>query len=165
MFNSLPIAAAKDVIEWLDTNPGFFRLLQIVLWGTNHPIWGLIILLVILALLWNLFKGFSYLVAIVARELMQAPMKLLRLFWGASAKSMQQVSNLALKQLTGKKNTELPALPPAKSQLVQMDKQQRLTEIASRLEEIQKEQNQLLQEVSTILDTDKINVEVSPELR
>ncbi|HEY9299742.1 MAG TPA: hypothetical protein VIQ31_25945, partial [Phormidium sp.] len=154
-----------DVIHWLDTNPGVFRLLQLVLWGTEHPIWGLIILLIILALLWNLFKGFSYLVAILSRELMQAPMKLMRFFWGVSTKSIQQASNLALKQLTGKKNPELLALPPAKSQPVQIDKQQRLVEISSRLEEIQKEQIELLQEVSVLLGVDKVNVEISPDLK
>lgn len=166
MFNTLLIAiASNDVIEWLNTNPKVLRLLDFVLWATNHPIWGLIILLIILALLWNLFKGFSYLVAIIARELVQAPMKLLRFSWRVSTKSIQQVGNLAIKQLTGKKNTELPALPPASSQIVQIDKQQRLTEISSRLAEIQKEQNELLQEVASLLGGEKITVEVTQDLR
>lgn len=166
MFNSLPIAiASNDVMQWLDTNPVVFRLLQLVLWGTEHPIWGLFILLIILALLWNLFKGFSYLLVMLAKEIIQAPMKLLRLFWRVSTKSMQQVSNLTLKQLTGKKNTEIPALPPASSQPLQIDKQQRLAEISSRLAEIQKEQNELLQEASVILDCDRVNIEVSQVLK
>ncbi|MBE9224473.1 hypothetical protein IQ264_03155 [Phormidium sp. LEGE 05292] len=166
MFNSLLIAiASNDVIDWLKTNPRVLRLLDLILWGTNHPIWGLIILLIILALLWNLFKGFSYLVGILVRELMQAPMKLLRFSWRVSSKSIQQVGNLAIKQLTGKKNTELPALPPASSQPVQIDKQQRLTEISTRLEEIQKEQNELLQEVASLLGGEKVTVEVTQDLR
>ncbi|OKH36625.1 hypothetical protein NIES2119_16480 [[Phormidium ambiguum] IAM M-71] len=165
MFNSLRIAiASSDVTQWLDTNPAVFRLLQLVFWGTEHPIWGLIILLVTLALIWNLFKGFSYLVVILAKQIVQAPLKLTRLIWRVSTKSMQQVSTLALKQLTGKKTTELPALPPANSPPVQIDKQQRLAEISHRLTEIQKEQNELLQEVAVILGSDKINVEVTQEL-
>lgn len=166
MFNSLPIAiASSDVIQWLNNNPKVLRLLDLFLWGTNHPIWGLIVLLIILALLWNLFKGFSYLVAIIARELVQAPMKLLRFSWRVSTNSIQQVGNLTIKRLIHKKNADIPALPPASSQPVQIDKQQRLTEISTRLEEIQKEQNELLQEVAIILGSDKVNIEVSPELR
>jgi hypothetical protein len=166
MFKILPIAiASNDVIQWLNTNPRVLRLLDLILWGTNHPIWGLIILLIILALLWNLFKGFSYLVAIIVRGLMQAPMKLLQLLWGFSTKSMHQVINLAIKPLKGTKNPEIPALPPGSSQLVQIDKQQRLTEISSRLEEIQKEQNELLQEVGTLLNGEKINLEVTQDLK
>ncbi|MGA9379501.1 MAG: hypothetical protein WBV73_12100 [Phormidium sp.] len=166
MFNTLPIAiASSDVIKWLDSNPVVLRLLDWFFWGTNHPIWGLIILLTTLALLWNLFKGFSDLVAILAREIMQLPMRLLRFTWRVSSKSIQQVGNLALKPFRGTKPTEIPALPPATSQLVQIDKQQRLTEISHRLQEIQNEQKELLQEASLILDADKVNVEISPNLR
>lgn len=166
MFNSLPIAiASSEVIKWLDSNPVFLRLLDWVFWGINHPIWGLITLLTIFALLWNLFKSFSYLVALLAREIMQLPMRLLRFTWRVSTKSIQQVGNLALKQFRDTKTTEIPALPPASSQLVQIDKQQRLTEISSRLEEIQKEQNELLQEVALLLGGEKITVEIIQDLK
>lgn len=166
MFNSLLIAiASSDVIKWLDSNPVLLRLLDWVFWGINHPIWGIIILLTILALLGNLFKGFSHLVAILAREIMQLPMKLLRLIWRVSTKSMQQVGNLALKPFRWTKTTEIPALPPATSQLVQIDKQQRLTEISHRLEEIQNEQNELLQEVASLLGGEKITVEITQDLK
>jgi len=163
--NLLMAIASYDVIDWLENNPLVLRLLQLILWGIDHPIWGLIILLILLALLWNLFKGFSDFVAMIARELMQAPMKLVRFFWGVSTKSMQQVGNLAIKQLTGKKITELPALPPAKSQIVQINKQQRLAEISTRLDQIQKEQNELLQEVASLLGGEKVTGEVSQDLR
>lgn len=165
MFNPLLIAiASNDVIQWLNSNPSIFRLLQLVFWGTEHPIWGLIILLVTLALIWNLFKGFSYLVVILAKQIAQTPLKLTRLIWRVSTKSMQQVSTLAVKKLIGQKTTELPALPPANSLPVQINKQQRLAEISSRLAEIQQEQNELLQEVAVILGSDKTNMEVSQEL-
>lgn len=90
---------------------------------------------------------------------MQAPIKLVNVLFGLGAKSLNAVGNLALKQLTGTKNT-VPALPPASSQPVLPDKNQRLAEISSRLEAIQKEQNELLQEVASIMASDKINVEV-----
>jgi len=78
---------------------------------------------------------------------------------GIGAKSLNAAGNLALKQLTGNKKT-VPALPPASSQPVLPDKKQRLAEISHRLEALQKEQNELLQEVATIMAADKINLEV-----
>ena len=160
MFKFFQIGNASDVNGWLDANPAVFRLLQLLIWATNHPIWSLVIIVFALAIGWNLFKVFSRLLGIIGRELMQAPLKLLRFFFGVSAKSLTKVGSLAVKQFGGSKNPELPALPPASSQPVQIDKQQRLTEISTRLEALQKEQNELLQEVAAILATDKINVEI-----
>jgi predicted transcriptional regulator len=45
-------------------------------------------------------------------------------------------------------------LPPATSPEIYKDKQQRLAEISMRLEAIQKEQKQLLQEATELLATD-----------
>lgn len=56
------------------------------------------------------------------------------------------------------KTDTLPVLVPAETQLLHLNKQQRLTEISLRLAEIQQEQHQLLQEASELLASDKIDV-------
>ena len=63
------------------------------------------------------------------------------------------MGNLAVKQLKSGKNSEhtLLALPAATSQSIYKDKQRKLAEISQRLEEIQTEQNELLQEAAVIL--------------
>lgn len=152
-------AIASSASHWLQQHPAVFRLLEILIWMSNHPIISAVIVLFAIALIWQLIKWLGYLIEIGVRSLMQAPIKLVNFLLGLGAKSLSAVGNLALKQLAGTKNT-VPALPPATSQPVLPDKKQRLAEISSRLEALQKEQNELLQEVATIMATDKMNVEV-----
>jgi hypothetical protein len=126
---------------------------------SDHPIISVVIVLFAIALIWQLIKLLGYLIEIGVRSLMQAPIKLLHFLLGIGAKSLNAVGDLALKPLAGNKKT-VPALPPASSQPVLPDKKQRLAEISSRLEVLQKEQNELLQEVAAIMASDKINLEV-----
>ena len=151
-------AIASSVSHWLQDHPAVFRLLEIVIWMSDHPIISVVLVLFAIALIWQLIKWLGYLIEIGVRSLMQAPIKLLHFLLGIGAKSLNAAGNLALKQLTGNKKT-VPALPPATSQPVLPDKNQRLAEISTRLEALQKEQNELLQEVATIMAADKINVE------
>ncbi len=126
---------------------------------SDRPIMSVAIGLFAIALIWQLIKWLGYLIEIGVRSLMQAPIRLLQLLFGIGVKSLSAVGGLALKQLAGTQKT-VPALPPASSQPVLPDKNQRLAEISTRLEAIQKEQNELLQEVATIMASDKINIEV-----
>lgn len=144
-------AIAHTISNWLQQHPAVLRLLEILIWMSNHPIISTAIVLFAIALVWQAVKGLGYLIEIGVRSLMQAPIKLLQLLFGLGAKSLSAVGGLALKQLTGTKNTELPALPPASSQPILPDKKERLAEISSRLEALQKEQNELLQEVAAIM--------------
>jgi len=155
----MKIAIASSPSYWLQEHPAVFRLIQIVIWMSDHPIISVAIVLFAIALIWQLIKWLGYLIEIGVRSLMQAPIILVNFLFGLGAKSLSAVGNLALKQLAGTKKT-LPALPPASSQPVLPDKKQRLAEISTRLEALQKEQNELLQEVATIMAADKINVEV-----
>ena len=126
---------------------------------SSHPIISTVIVLFAIALIWQLIKALGYLIEICLRSLLQAPIKLLQLLFGIGVKSLSAVGGLALKQLAVTKPTP-PALPPASSPPIEPSKKQRLAEISSRLEALQKEQNELLQEVATIMAADKINLEV-----
>jgi hypothetical protein len=152
--NNMQSAIASSVNVWLQDHPNVFKLLEGLIWMTNHPIISLLVLLVAIAVAWQLIKGVGYLMEVVGRAIVQAPFRLLQF----SATSAGKIGSFAIQTITKKK--ELLALPPANSLPVQPDKQQRLAEISRRLESIQKEQNELLQEVATIMAEEKVNLEV-----
>ncbi|MEP0854631.1 hypothetical protein [Trichocoleus sp. DQ-U1] len=160
MSNPIQTAIASSINEWLQAHLSVLRLLQVFIWGTNHPIVSLVILLFAIAIAGSLIKAVGRLIETTSLSILKAPFKLIQLLFGVSFQSISKFGGLAFKQLTGAKNAEIPALPDSNSPPTQQDKQQRLVEIASRLEAIQKEQNELLQEVATILASDKINIEV-----
>ncbi|MFE1744213.1 hypothetical protein [Coleofasciculus sp. H7-2] len=160
MSNPIQTAIASSINEWLQAHPSVLRLLQIFIWATNHPIVSLVILLFAVAIAGSLIKAVGRLIETTSLSILKAPFKLIQLLFGVSFQSMGKFGGLAFKHLTSAKNAELPALPDSISQPTQKDKQQRLAEISSRLETIQKEQNELLQEVAAILTSDKIDIEV-----
>lgn len=160
MSNPLQTAIASSINEWLQAHPSVLRLLQVFIWATNHPIVSLVILLFAVAIAGSLIKAVGRLIETTSLSILKAPFKLIQLLFGVSFQSISKFGGLALKQLTGGKNAELPALQDSNSHSIEKGKQQRLTEISSRLEAIQKEQNELLQEVAAILNSNKIDIEV-----
>lgn len=160
MSNPIQTAIASSINEWLQAHPSVLRLLQVFIWATNHPIVSLVILLFVVAIAGSLIKAVGRLIETTSLSILKVPFQLIQLLFGVSFQSISKFGGLAFKQLTGAKNAELPALPDSNSQPIEKDKQQRLAEISSRLERIQKEQNELLQEVAAILDSDKIDIEV-----
>lgn len=149
--NAMQTAISNSVGDWLEAHPVIFRLVQFLIWGTNHPIWGLVILLFIIAIAWSLIKAISSLIEIAWLALLKAPFKLSQALFGVSAKSLGKFGGLVNKQLTANKNPDLVLQP---SEVIQPNKQQRLAEISIRLETIQKEQSELLQEITAILASD-----------
>lgn len=149
--NAMQTAISNSVSDWLEAHPVIFRLVQFLIWGTNHPIWGLVILLFIIAIALSLIKAISSLIETAWLTLLKAPFKLSQALFGVSAKSLGKFGGLVNKQLTATKNPDLVLQP---SELIQ-NKQQRLAEISTRLETIQKEQSELLQEIAIILASDE----------
>ncbi|MEH2081432.1 MAG: hypothetical protein V7K89_15965 [Nostoc sp.] len=163
-FKNTTSGAVKDAIassasDWLTQHPIFFRLVQILGWGANHPIISVVILLFALALLWSIIKAIVRLIETASWSILKVPLKLLLALFQVSFLSLTQVGSLAVQRITGaKKADNLPALLP---ESFQPNKQQRLAEISSRLEAIQKEQNELLQEAADLIATDTIDIEIS----
>lgn len=144
MSNAMQTAISDSVSEWLQAHPVVFRLVQMLLWATNHPIVSLIILIFAVAIAWSLIKAIGRLIETVSLSLLQAPFKLSQVLIRVSSKSLGKYGGLAMRG----------ALPEVGN------KQQRLTDISTRLEAIQKEQNELLQEAATILALDKIDTKI-----
>ncbi|WP_017315271.1 hypothetical protein [Mastigocladopsis repens] len=154
-------AISSSMSDWFEQYPTLLRLVQILGWAVNHPIISLVILLFALAVVWSLIKAIGRLIESASLSLLRVPFKLLQAFVKVSFSWFSRVASLTTKQLTNSSTTDnMPTLLPAISQQIHKDKQQRLIEISTRLEEIQKEQNQLLQEAAEILAPEKIAMEV-----
>ncbi|MDZ8096685.1 MAG: hypothetical protein RMZ42_32825 [Nostoc sp. DedQUE05] len=162
-FKSTTSGAVKDAIasyvsDWLTQHPIFFRLVQILGWGANHPIISVVILLFALALLWSIIKAIVRLIETASWSILKVPLKLLQALIKVSFLSLTKVGSFAVQRITSTKTTDNPPLLP---ESFQPNKQQRLAEISSRLEAIQKEQHQLLQEAADLIAADTIDIEVS----
>ncbi|MEH2105955.1 hypothetical protein [Nostoc sp.] len=152
-------AIASSTSDWLTQHPILFRLVQILGWATNHPIISIVILLFALALLWSIIKAIVRLIETASWSILKVPLKLLQALIKVSFQSLTKVGSFAVQRITGAKTTNnLPVLLPEN---FQQSKQQRLTEISSRLEAIQKEQNELLQEAADLIAADTIDIETS----
>ncbi|WP_375511708.1 hypothetical protein [uncultured Nostoc sp.] len=152
-------AMASSVSDWLIQHPILFRLVQILGWAANHPIISIVILLFALALLWSIIKAIVRLIETASWSILQVPLKLLQALIEVSFVSLAKVGSFTVQQITGTKTTDnLPTLLPEN---LQQNKQQRLAEISSRLEAIQKEQHELLQEAADLIATDTIDIEIS----
>ena len=152
-------AIASSMNDWLTQHPAIFRLVQIFAWATNHPIISLVILLFTIAIASSIIKAIVRLIETASWSILQVPFKLIFALIKVSFFSFIKLTNIALKKVTSHQPVKnLPALPPATSPEIYKDKQQRLAEISMRLEAIQKEQKQLLQEATELLATDTIEM-------
>ncbi|MEH2074119.1 MAG: hypothetical protein V7K57_06955 [Nostoc sp.] len=152
-------AMASSASDWLTQHPIFFRLVQILGWGANHPIISVIILLFALALLWSIIRAIVRLIETASWSILQVPLKLLLALFQVSFLSLTKMGSFTVQRITGaNKADNLPALLPEN---FQPNKQQRLAEISHRLEAIQKEQHELLQEATDLIASDTIDIEIS----
>ncbi|MEH2117334.1 hypothetical protein [Nostoc sp.] len=151
-------ALASSASDWLTQHPVVFRLVQILGWAANHPIISIVILLFVLALLWSIIKAIVRLIETASWSILRVPIKLLQALIKVSFLSLVKVGSFGVQRITTTKTTEMPALLPESFQL---NKQQRLAEISNRLEAIQKEQNELLQEAADLIAADTIDMEIS----
>lgn len=152
---AIQTAISSSVSDWLQAHPVVFRVVQVVVWATNHPIVSLVILLFAVAIAWSLIKAIGRLIETAGLSLLQAPFKLGQVLIGVGYQSLGKFGVRASKQVTVAKHTKTSALQNSNSELIHKDKQQRIAEISTRLEAIQKEQSELLQEAAAILASDK----------
>ncbi|MBD2489620.1 hypothetical protein [Aulosira sp. FACHB-615] len=149
-------AIASSINDWLTQHPTMLRLLHALNWAANHPIISIIIILLSLALLFGLVNAVIRLFTTASFSLLQAPLKLLQ--------ALIKFIFLSIAKLTGftwNKISHHQAIDNINTiQTPYPDKQQRLVEISSRLETLQQEQKQLLQEAAEIIATDSTNLEI-----
>ena len=144
----------SSVDQWLQTHPAVFRLLHLLLWAAEHPIVSLAIFLFSIAIAWSFIRAIGRLIDTVGWSLLQAPFKLSQLVIGVSWRSLSSNSS-AVKQLMPKHQS--PVLRSVNSHPTHNHKQ-RLAEIAARLEVIQEEQRNLIEEAAAILDSKETHI-------
>ncbi len=155
---AIQTAIASSVNDWLQDHPTVLRLMQVLIWGTNHPIISLIILLFTAAIAWSLIKSIGRLFEIAWLSLLQAPFKLGRVLIQVGSRSLTSFGSLPINHLVGVKNTGIPVFQSFNSEPTAKNKQQRLAEISNRLEAIKHEQSELLQEAAEIINSEKIDL-------
>ncbi|WP_066375859.1 MULTISPECIES: hypothetical protein [unclassified Anabaena] len=133
--NSLINHQLENIRHWIDVHPVISWMIKFLTWSINHPLIGLIAILLILFSIWQLFKAFSRLLEKGLLATLTAPFKLLtRLF-----------------KFSWKPGTFLLGNYQDAETVNSEDKQARLSKLLSRLEAIKIEQNDILQEISTIV--------------
>jgi hypothetical protein len=132
-FSDAPQQAVTSVLQtWMQDHP-------IVAWLLVHPLWSLLLLLVVVVLLRGLIGAIGRLTERIWIALLQAPMR------------------LATWLLTSTTNRLTRTAPTAPSPL-EPTPQQRLIDIVTRLEAIQQEQDALLKEVREMLGDSSIQL-------
>lgn len=155
---TLQTAVTDFVNDLLTQHPAFLRLFHILDWGVNHPIISLITLLLGIALTWNLIKAIIRLIETASWSILQIPLKLIWAVIKLSFVSLTQLRGLAVQPVTETKPTNKLTVLPTNPQTIHQDKHQRLAEITRRLETIQQEQQELLQEAADLIATEKIEI-------
>ncbi len=159
-----------SISDWLSEHRMLSQLVQILSWAANHPIISGIILIFALAILWNLIKGIGNLIQFASLSIIRVPLKFL---WGLIVVSFIALGKLVINRygainkeaIASQEAKEATILPEASSQIIELEKQldkksgkqERLVEITTRLEALQKEQKDLLQEAATLMISHQID--------
>ena len=130
MADVLQHAVATAVQNWLSAHRFWGWLIQ-------HPLVSVLLILVLLTLLRGLLGAIAQFVEQAWVAVLRSPLELGKWLLGVGTKSFQ----LAITPGTAKREVD--------------SKQQRLTEILNRLETLKQEQDALLQEVKTLLGSEK----------
>ncbi|WP_414548412.1 hypothetical protein [Anabaena sp. CCY 0017] len=155
---ALQTAVTSSVNDWLTQHPAFLRLFHILDWAVNHPMISLIILLLGIALIWSIIKAIIRLIETASWSILQIPLKLIWAFLKLSFVSLTKFRGFAIQPATDPQTTHKLALLPTNPPTLDKNKHQRLAEISTRLEKIQQEQQELLQEAVDIIATEKIEL-------
>lgn len=139
-------AIAASASEWLQAHPVLFRILSSIIWSIDHPIISFLFVVLTVAITFSIIKALNRLLEMVGLSLLQAPFKLiktgLKLSWLGGLGVQQKFNNKNIA------NKHADIITPQNSQ-------QRLAEISLKVQLLQKEQNELLQEAANILDLHK----------
>ncbi|WP_199311678.1 hypothetical protein [Anabaena subtropica] len=162
---AMQTAIASSVNDLLVQHPTFLRLLQILGWATNHPIISLVILLFIIAFIWSIIKAIMRLIETASWSIFQVPLKLIQGLIKVGIFSFSKVGTFAIQKINNYQTiNDESHFSVSNNQIIFPDKQQRLNEIFQRLEAIQQEQRELLQEAKKLIPSDTIEITL-PEVK
>ncbi|WP_242721810.1 hypothetical protein [Microcoleus vaginatus] len=144
--NALQRAIDGTVKNWMDSHP-------LVFWLVSHPLISLAMLLLFIFIILGFLQALGNFFAKGWLFILQIPLKLMQGVLSLGSKSVSNLGGVVVNSLVSKnpedKNNSALQLRGVESN--SLESQERLANILIRLEAIQQEQNQLLQEASAIL--------------
>ncbi|MEA5551461.1 hypothetical protein VB713_10800 [Anabaena cylindrica UHCC 0172] len=147
-------AITNSVKDLVTRHPTFLWFLQILGWASNHPIISLVLMLFIIAFAWSIFKGIIRLIETASLSILKIPFQLIQALFKTIFLSLNKFGNFQLAKIpnTNKNNNYISVVTA--DETIYLNKQQRLVEISLRLEAIQAEQQQLLQEAANLIGSE-----------
>jgi methyl-accepting chemotaxis protein len=124
----------------------WFKEHPIVFWIVNHPIADLVILLVLIFLFWGLLRAIASLTEKAWISVLIAPFKLIQSFLGLGSKSLGNVMGSELVTVASNQT------------LTQSDRFEDVANIINQLNALKQQQDKLLQELATILESYDLKV-------
>jgi len=155
---STVIARQIDAVKiWIDAHPALSWATKALLWGINHPILGIVSLILVIFILKQFIKVFGSLIEQALLSVLKTPFLLVQFLVKLNSKLLGKSTG---NDLNGKQGEDkVLALSPSIAASISREHQERLAKILVRLEAIRQEQNELLQEVKTILALDELKAE------
>ncbi|BAZ15672.1 hypothetical protein NIES4071_75440 [Calothrix sp. NIES-4071] len=153
-----------SINDWLVQHPAIYKLVQLLGWAANHPIWSVILALLFIAFAWSIIRALIRLIEAASLSILKTPLRLIWLLISYIGQKLGKYTAFGWNKLTNS-NAVVVTLQGAPiinvSDTTTNDtKPERLAEISVRLAEIQSEQNALLAEAAELLKLDKNHVEV-----
>ena len=122
---------------WIDAHPAVSWTIKSVIWGVNHPIYSIVIILLTIFILWQLIKIFSRLIEKGLLVTLIAPFKFLQSLFQFSFKHLNIFTDNSTSDLSSQPNNE------------------RLAKLLTRLKVIKQEQNDILQQITNLVSSTK----------
>jgi hypothetical protein len=135
--------------DWINTHPKFF-------WLVSHPFLSLGLLFLAILIILGLLKALSQFFEKAWLIIFQAPVKLIQVIVSIISRPISGLLNRKKFVDQQKFLNEPMALTMLNFQSTNLAQKERLTQIFSRLEAINQEQNKLMKEVVAILNSDKL---------
>lgn len=142
--------------DLLYQHPAIFQILKFIAWVVNHPIRGILLILLGIAIIWSIIRAIVRLIEVASLSILKTPLTFMWLFIKYVGQFLSKFTIISWNKFKDANTTEIIHLEEMDSQLRENNKQKRLGEISVRLIEIQKEQHALLEEASELINYGKL---------
>lgn len=154
----------SSVNDWLVQHPAVYKLVQLLGWAANHPIWSVILGLLFIAFAFSIIRAVVRLIETASLSILKTPLRLMWLLISYIGQKIGKYTVFGWNKLTSSNAVNLTVqgapLINVTHETTENTKPERLAEISVRLAEIQSEQNALLAEAAELLKLDKNNVKL-----
>ncbi len=141
--------------DFLYQHPAIFQILKFIGWVVNHPIRGILLILLGIAIIWSIIRAIVRLIEVASLSILKTPLTFMWLFIKYIGQLLSKFTIIRWNKFKDANTTEIIHLEEMDFQLRENNKHKRLGEISVRLIEIQKEQHALLEEASELINSEK----------